>query len=308
MRVGRVELPNGCACPGSPPRSLTLGCPILLTCAVAIARPLFSLCRVCVGPSRCPPFPRRFPLFPLPFFLLGCAFPAGVSDRQRQTASRLRGLQERRHPHSHHPPPLSRSGSRMFLLFISSSFSQGGGRFLRFPLHKSLSLHSAMTTAATICGAHRLCGLSGPTWVAHGGPCGQGWPCVERESLEGPRFPPAQRCSRRRQRKHRSSLPSSPPLHTVLLTPRRCLVRTARPCGSSPCLSLQFPHCVVCASRSCRRLALPPPPNFPPPMQELAEELCKVCDGRPVTVRPGSLEVKGNFKPEVMAWLLRLGF
>ncbi|GAB0497818.1 hypothetical protein MMPV_009155 [Pyropia vietnamensis] len=42
--------------------------------------------------------------------------------------------------------------------------------------------------------------------------------------------------------------------------------------------------------------------------RELAEELCKVCDGRPVTVRPGSLEVKGNFKPEVIAWLLRLGF
>lgn len=33
-----------------------------------------------------------------------------------------------------------------------------------------------------------------------------------------------------------------------------------------------------------------------------------MCDGRPVTVRPGRLEVKGNFKPEVLSWLLRLGF
>lgn len=81
-------------------------------------------------------------------------------------------------------------------------------------------------------------------------------------------------------------------------------------------LWFRFPVCVPLEAASAPRPLLPPPPPPPsrPPtlalssLQELAEELCKVCDGRPVTMRPGRLEVKGNFKPEVMAWLLRLGF
>lgn len=41
---------------------------------------------------------------------------------------------------------------------------------------------------------------------------------------------------------------------------------------------------------------------------ELAAEMSRVCDDRPVTVRPGRMEVKGNYCGRVTEWLQRLGF
>lgn len=40
----------------------------------------------------------------------------------------------------------------------------------------------------------------------------------------------------------------------------------------------------------------------------LAAEMSKVCDGHPVDIRPGRVEVKGNYRGRVEEWLLRLGF
>lgn len=42
--------------------------------------------------------------------------------------------------------------------------------------------------------------------------------------------------------------------------------------------------------------------------EALAEEMSKVCDGRLVDIRPGRVEVKGNYRGRVEEWLLRLGF
>ncbi|KAI0561658.1 Ribosomal protein L49/IMG2 [Gracilaria domingensis] len=41
---------------------------------------------------------------------------------------------------------------------------------------------------------------------------------------------------------------------------------------------------------------------------ELAEEMSRICDDRPVTIRPGSVQVVGNYRARVEEWLLRLGF
>jgi translation initiation factor 1 (eIF-1/SUI1) len=41
---------------------------------------------------------------------------------------------------------------------------------------------------------------------------------------------------------------------------------------------------------------------------ELAAELSRVCDNRPVIIRPGRVEVKGNYRGRVCEWLARLGF
>lgn len=41
---------------------------------------------------------------------------------------------------------------------------------------------------------------------------------------------------------------------------------------------------------------------------ELAAEMSRVCDDRVVTVRPGRIEVKGNYRGRVTEWLQRLGF
>lgn len=43
-------------------------------------------------------------------------------------------------------------------------------------------------------------------------------------------------------------------------------------------------------------------------VQELAHELSKVCDCREVTIRPGRVEVVGNYCGRVTEWLQRLGF
>lgn len=43
-------------------------------------------------------------------------------------------------------------------------------------------------------------------------------------------------------------------------------------------------------------------------VQDLALEMSKVCDNRPVTVRPGRIEVVGNYCGRVQEWLQRLGF
>lgn len=43
-------------------------------------------------------------------------------------------------------------------------------------------------------------------------------------------------------------------------------------------------------------------------VRALADELSLVCDGAPVDVRPGRLQVKGNYRSRVTEWLLRLGF
>lgn len=40
----------------------------------------------------------------------------------------------------------------------------------------------------------------------------------------------------------------------------------------------------------------------------LAEELSRVCDGKVVVMRPGRVEVKGNYSGRVREWLVRLGF
>lgn len=40
----------------------------------------------------------------------------------------------------------------------------------------------------------------------------------------------------------------------------------------------------------------------------LAEEMSRVCDNNMVIVRPGRMEVKGNYRDRVEEWLLRLGF
>ncbi len=42
--------------------------------------------------------------------------------------------------------------------------------------------------------------------------------------------------------------------------------------------------------------------------QVLAEEMSKVCDNKLVSVRPGRIEVNGNYCGRVKEWLLRLGF
>lgn len=42
--------------------------------------------------------------------------------------------------------------------------------------------------------------------------------------------------------------------------------------------------------------------------EELAEELSRVCDGNRVSIRPGRVEVKGNYRGRVAEWLQRLGF
>lgn len=42
--------------------------------------------------------------------------------------------------------------------------------------------------------------------------------------------------------------------------------------------------------------------------EELAREMSKVCDHRVVTIRPGRVEVKGNYRGRVDEWLKRLGF
>lgn len=41
---------------------------------------------------------------------------------------------------------------------------------------------------------------------------------------------------------------------------------------------------------------------------QLAEEMSRVCDDKPVAVRPGRIEVKGNYNGRVVEWLERLGF
>lgn len=43
-------------------------------------------------------------------------------------------------------------------------------------------------------------------------------------------------------------------------------------------------------------------------VEELAAEMSRVCDGRPVSIRPGRMEVKGNYRGRVAEWLTRLGF
>lgn len=40
----------------------------------------------------------------------------------------------------------------------------------------------------------------------------------------------------------------------------------------------------------------------------LGEEMSRVCDNRPVTIRPGRVEVVGNYRGRVAEWLQRLGF
>lgn len=40
----------------------------------------------------------------------------------------------------------------------------------------------------------------------------------------------------------------------------------------------------------------------------LAEEMSRVCDNRPATIRPGRIEVVGNYRGRVSEWLQRLGF
>lgn len=42
--------------------------------------------------------------------------------------------------------------------------------------------------------------------------------------------------------------------------------------------------------------------------RKLAEEMSRVCDERPVTIRPGSVQVVGNYRARVEEWLSRLGF
>jgi large subunit ribosomal protein L49 len=41
---------------------------------------------------------------------------------------------------------------------------------------------------------------------------------------------------------------------------------------------------------------------------QLADEMSRVCDNMPVAVRPGRIEVKGNYRGRVTEWLQRLGF
>lgn len=43
-------------------------------------------------------------------------------------------------------------------------------------------------------------------------------------------------------------------------------------------------------------------------VRELAEEMSRVCDNRPVAIRPGRVEVVGNYRGRVSEWLQRLGF
>jgi hypothetical protein len=40
----------------------------------------------------------------------------------------------------------------------------------------------------------------------------------------------------------------------------------------------------------------------------LAQEMSRVCDDNLVLVRPGRIEVKGNYRGRVTEWLQRLGF
>lgn len=40
----------------------------------------------------------------------------------------------------------------------------------------------------------------------------------------------------------------------------------------------------------------------------LGEEMSRVCDNKPVTIRPGRVEVTGNYRGRVCEWLQRLGF
>ena len=57
-----------------------------------------------------------------------------------------------------------------------------------------------------------------------------------------------------------------------------------------------------------RTLALTIVRKFRGDVEELAKEMSKVCDGRPVSIRPGRIEVKGNYRGRVAEWLMRLGF
>lgn len=43
-------------------------------------------------------------------------------------------------------------------------------------------------------------------------------------------------------------------------------------------------------------------------VNELAMEMSRVCDNQPVMVRPGRVEVVGNYYGRVYEWLTRLGF
>lgn len=43
-------------------------------------------------------------------------------------------------------------------------------------------------------------------------------------------------------------------------------------------------------------------------VEALANDLQKVCDGRPVHVKPGRLEIDGNYSARVKAYLTALGF
>lgn len=43
-------------------------------------------------------------------------------------------------------------------------------------------------------------------------------------------------------------------------------------------------------------------------VNELAMEMSRVCDNVPVTIRPGRVEVVGNYHGRVYEWLTRLGF
>lgn len=41
---------------------------------------------------------------------------------------------------------------------------------------------------------------------------------------------------------------------------------------------------------------------------ELASDMSKVCDNRVITIHPGRVEVKGNYRGRIEEWLKRLGF
>uniref|UniRef100_A0A7S1TH73 Large ribosomal subunit protein mL49 n=1 Tax=Compsopogon caeruleus TaxID=31354 RepID=A0A7S1TH73_9RHOD len=43
-------------------------------------------------------------------------------------------------------------------------------------------------------------------------------------------------------------------------------------------------------------------------VQSLREDMSRICGGKNVTVRPGRLEVKGNYREELKTWFTRLGF
>ena len=43
-------------------------------------------------------------------------------------------------------------------------------------------------------------------------------------------------------------------------------------------------------------------------IQELSSELSKVCKGKEIKVRPGRMEVKGDYSKDIKQWLVGLGF